>query len=181
MEYVPVCPEVECGLGVPRETMRLVGDPRTVKEDFGSDHWNVLLDLDGDGYKEYWIDLDGGWTQKDENNEYYDRVQILYDNNNRQDIPDPDATGVRVDEFRAYNGNETCTSTPCAAGQNCSFTRVREATDGTGDYWIDLQVPMTAFKDSEGKCQEKKNVGLNKFLSVHGCLIAYQSQIDKFK
>jgi uncharacterized protein YbbK (DUF523 family) len=28
LEFVPVCPEVECGLGVPRETMRLVGDPR---------------------------------------------------------------------------------------------------------------------------------------------------------
>jgi uncharacterized protein YbgA (DUF1722 family)/uncharacterized protein YbbK (DUF523 family) len=27
MEFVPVCPEVECGLGVPREAMRLVGDP----------------------------------------------------------------------------------------------------------------------------------------------------------
>lgn len=26
-DYVPVCPEVECGLGVPREAMRLVGDP----------------------------------------------------------------------------------------------------------------------------------------------------------
>jgi len=25
--YVPVCPEVECGLGVPRESMRLVGNP----------------------------------------------------------------------------------------------------------------------------------------------------------
>jgi uncharacterized protein YbgA (DUF1722 family)/uncharacterized protein YbbK (DUF523 family) len=27
VEYVPVCPEVECGLSVPREAMRLVGDP----------------------------------------------------------------------------------------------------------------------------------------------------------
>jgi uncharacterized protein YbgA (DUF1722 family)/uncharacterized protein YbbK (DUF523 family) len=27
MEFVPVCPEAECGLGVPREAMRLVGDP----------------------------------------------------------------------------------------------------------------------------------------------------------
>jgi uncharacterized protein YbgA (DUF1722 family)/uncharacterized protein YbbK (DUF523 family) len=26
VEFVPVCPEVECGLGVPREAMRLVGD-----------------------------------------------------------------------------------------------------------------------------------------------------------
>jgi len=33
VEYVPVCPEFECGLGVPREPMRLVGDaaaPRLV-------------------------------------------------------------------------------------------------------------------------------------------------------
>ena len=28
VEYVPVCPEVECGFGVPREPLRLVGDPR---------------------------------------------------------------------------------------------------------------------------------------------------------
>ncbi len=27
LEFVPVCPEVECGLGVPREVMRLVGEP----------------------------------------------------------------------------------------------------------------------------------------------------------
>jgi len=27
VDYVPVCPEVECGLGVPRESMRLVGNP----------------------------------------------------------------------------------------------------------------------------------------------------------
>ena len=26
-DFIPVCPEVECGLPVPRETMRLVGDP----------------------------------------------------------------------------------------------------------------------------------------------------------
>jgi len=27
VDFVPVCPEVECGLGVPRESLRLVGDP----------------------------------------------------------------------------------------------------------------------------------------------------------
>jgi len=27
VEYVPVCPEVECGLPIPRESMHLVGDP----------------------------------------------------------------------------------------------------------------------------------------------------------
>jgi len=29
VEFVPVCPEVECGLGVPREPMRLVGSPES--------------------------------------------------------------------------------------------------------------------------------------------------------
>jgi uncharacterized protein YbgA (DUF1722 family)/uncharacterized protein YbbK (DUF523 family) len=29
VEYVPVCPEVEVGLGIPRESMRLVGNPDT--------------------------------------------------------------------------------------------------------------------------------------------------------
>jgi uncharacterized protein YbgA (DUF1722 family)/uncharacterized protein YbbK (DUF523 family) len=28
-DFVPVCPEVECGLSVPREAMRLVGDPES--------------------------------------------------------------------------------------------------------------------------------------------------------
>ena len=27
VDYFPVCPEVECGMGVPRETLRLVGEP----------------------------------------------------------------------------------------------------------------------------------------------------------
>ncbi|ADH87277.1 YbgA family protein [Desulfurivibrio alkaliphilus] len=39
--FVPVCPETECGLGVPREAMRLVGDPaspRLVTIRSGIDH-----------------------------------------------------------------------------------------------------------------------------------------------
>jgi uncharacterized protein YbgA (DUF1722 family)/uncharacterized protein YbbK (DUF523 family) len=39
--FVPVCPEVECGLGVPREAMRLMGDPaapRLVTVRTGVDH-----------------------------------------------------------------------------------------------------------------------------------------------
>lgn len=45
VEWVPVCPEVEAGLGTPREAMRLVGDPRhprllTIKS--GKDHTRAL-------------------------------------------------------------------------------------------------------------------------------------------
>jgi uncharacterized protein YbgA (DUF1722 family)/uncharacterized protein YbbK (DUF523 family) len=41
VRWVPVCPEVECGLPVPRETLRLVGDvnaPRLVTSRTGIDH-----------------------------------------------------------------------------------------------------------------------------------------------
>jgi hypothetical protein len=41
VEFVPVCPEVECGLGIPREAMHLVGDPnnpRLVTVRSGVDH-----------------------------------------------------------------------------------------------------------------------------------------------
>ncbi len=41
VEWVPVCPEAECGLSVPREAMRLVGglaDPRLVTRTTGIDH-----------------------------------------------------------------------------------------------------------------------------------------------
>jgi uncharacterized protein YbgA (DUF1722 family)/uncharacterized protein YbbK (DUF523 family) len=40
LEFVPVCPEVECGFGVPRESLRLVGDverPRMVTSRTGVD------------------------------------------------------------------------------------------------------------------------------------------------
>ncbi len=41
VDYIPVCPEAECGLGIPREAMRLVGDPaapRLVTITTGLDH-----------------------------------------------------------------------------------------------------------------------------------------------
>ena len=40
VRWVPVCPEVECGLGVPRESMRLIGSseaPRLVTTRTGVD------------------------------------------------------------------------------------------------------------------------------------------------
>jgi len=46
VEYVPVCPEVECGLPTPRETMRLVGDvdaPRLVTRKTKIDHTARML------------------------------------------------------------------------------------------------------------------------------------------
>jgi uncharacterized protein YbbK (DUF523 family) len=44
-EYVPVCPEVACGLHVPRETLHLVGDPaspRLITSRTGVDHTETM-------------------------------------------------------------------------------------------------------------------------------------------
>ena len=46
VDWVPVCPEVECGLPVPREAMRLVGDPkapRLVTVNTRVDHTDCML------------------------------------------------------------------------------------------------------------------------------------------
>ena len=45
MEFVPVCPEVECGMPIPRETLRLVGSedaPRLVTSRSGVDHTELM-------------------------------------------------------------------------------------------------------------------------------------------
>ncbi len=46
VDFVPVCPEVECGLGIPREAMRLVGDidqPRLVTIRSRKDYTEQML------------------------------------------------------------------------------------------------------------------------------------------
>ncbi len=48
VSYVAVCPEVECGLPIPREAMRLVGDidnPRLVNTNSGTDQTKRMLDF----------------------------------------------------------------------------------------------------------------------------------------
>ncbi len=46
VKYVPVCPEVECGFGTPREPLRLVGDPdhpRLVTSRTNQDHTERMI------------------------------------------------------------------------------------------------------------------------------------------
>jgi len=46
VEFFPVCPEVECGLPIPRESMRLVGDPQSPRLMTGNtkqDHTDRML------------------------------------------------------------------------------------------------------------------------------------------
>ena len=46
VEYIPVCPEVECGFGIPREPFRLVGDcenPHLVTSRTNHDHTERMI------------------------------------------------------------------------------------------------------------------------------------------
>jgi uncharacterized protein YbbK (DUF523 family) len=69
VEWVPVCPEVELGLGVPREPIRLVGaasSPRLVAERSGADHTRAMLRLAEARVRELArLDLDGYVTKRD--------------------------------------------------------------------------------------------------------------------
>ena len=60
VEYVPVCPEVECGFGIPREAFRLVGNPESPRLVTSSTHQDYtermmkwakrrVIELEGEG------------------------------------------------------------------------------------------------------------------------------------
>src|SRR6266545_8030867 len=68
VEWVPVCPEVEVGMSVPREPIRLIGDPaapRLVAERSGKDHTRAMLRFSEARVRELErLDLDGWVTKK---------------------------------------------------------------------------------------------------------------------
>jgi uncharacterized protein YbgA (DUF1722 family)/uncharacterized protein YbbK (DUF523 family) len=69
VEWVPVCPELEVGMGVPREPIRLVGAaaaPRLVAERSGEDHTDAMLRFSEARVRELeGLDLAGYVTKKD--------------------------------------------------------------------------------------------------------------------
>lgn len=69
VEWVAVCPELELGLGVPREPIRLAGrasGPRLVAERSGKDHTAAMLRYAEARVRELaLLDLDGYVTKKD--------------------------------------------------------------------------------------------------------------------
>jgi hypothetical protein len=121
--------------------MRIGADPRDNSTvGFNSYHWNILFDLNADGYKDYWIDVDGSYGT----NGNPDRVQILYDAAHAQIITDLNT--ARVDQFTARASVDTAN----CGGAGTSHTRTYAASDGSGDWYLEVQVPMTALNDRAG-------------------------------
>ncbi len=69
VELVPVCPELELGMGVPREPIRLVGAaaaPRVVGNESGRDHTEAMLRFAEERVRELErLDLAGYVTKED--------------------------------------------------------------------------------------------------------------------
>ena len=99
VEWVPVCPEVEAGLGTPREAMRLIGDPRhprlvTIRS--GKDHTQALVKMADNRMKELKeLDLSGYVFKKDSPSCGIERVRIFNENG----VPSRNGVGVFARAF----------------------------------------------------------------------------------
>jgi uncharacterized protein YbgA (DUF1722 family)/uncharacterized protein YbbK (DUF523 family) len=80
VEWIPVCPEVEAGLGTPREAMRLVGDPqhpRLVTVKSGTDYTHAVERMTAHRIQELEeLDLSGYVFKKDSPSCGMERVRI---------------------------------------------------------------------------------------------------------
>ncbi len=97
--YVPVCPEVEAGFGVPRETMRLVGDvdnPRLIKTRSLSDHTDQMRNWAKRRVKELEAEnLCGYIFKKDSPSSGLMRVKVYND----KGMPEKKGVGLFAREF----------------------------------------------------------------------------------
>lgn len=99
VEWVPVCPEVEAGLGTPREAMRLVGSsrhPRLVTIKSGNDHTSALETMAEKRIEELKeLDLSGYVFKKDSPSCGVERVRIY----NAHGMPSRNGVGLFARAF----------------------------------------------------------------------------------
>ncbi|MEO6308526.1 MAG: DUF523 and DUF1722 domain-containing protein [Nitrospiraceae bacterium] len=99
VEWVPICPEVEAGLGTPREAMRLVGDPQnprllTIKS--GTDHTRALETLTTNRIAQLMeLDLSGYVFKKGSPSCGIERVRIY----NEHGMPNRNGVGLFARAF----------------------------------------------------------------------------------
>jgi uncharacterized protein YbgA (DUF1722 family)/uncharacterized protein YbbK (DUF523 family) len=83
VEFFPVCPEVECGLPIPREAMRLVGDPESphlITSNTKQDHTERMLSWCSEKVRELEdLDLYGFIFKKGSPSSGMERVKVYND------------------------------------------------------------------------------------------------------
>lgn len=102
VEWVPVCPEVEVGLGIPREAMRLVGDaraPRLITIKTGIDHTHAMERFSHRHVRELEaMDLCGYVFKKDSPSCGTERVRVY----NRHGMPNRTGVGLFARAFMEH-------------------------------------------------------------------------------
>jgi uncharacterized protein YbgA (DUF1722 family)/uncharacterized protein YbbK (DUF523 family) len=102
VDYIPVCPEVECGLGVPREAMRLIGNrenPRLITIHTRVDHTERMIQWARGRVRELkTLGLCGFIFKSDSPSSGMERVKIY----NEQGIPAKNGVGLFAREFMAH-------------------------------------------------------------------------------
>lgn len=133
----------------------LDGDPH-FKTGYKSRHWNILLDVDGDGYKEFWLDLSGDYSQNGP-----DVLKLYYENLSRQDLTSTTSTLKYVFPADSISGSST------------SFVRygsqARTGEGGELDYYIDMQIPVKYLDladDGSENCSVSSATRLSAFYST---------------
>jgi uncharacterized protein YbgA (DUF1722 family)/uncharacterized protein YbbK (DUF523 family) len=102
VEWVPVCPEVEAGFGTPREAMRLVGEPgsiRLVTIKTGLDHTHVMERFSHSRMRELEaLDLSGYVFKKDSPSCGVERVRLY----TPQGMPSRKGVGIFARAFQEH-------------------------------------------------------------------------------
>jgi uncharacterized repeat protein (TIGR01451 family) len=121
---------------------------------YDSYHWDVLLDIDGDDWKEFVIDLSGDFSGSKP-----DRLYVFYNDDNTQTYS---PTNDWITEFYAAGNTAT------GDAQTYNHTRVLAATGGAdaSQVWLDFQVPITAFKNKGGIQQVLPSTAVRLFYST---------------
>jgi uncharacterized repeat protein (TIGR01451 family) len=113
---------------------RVAGDPRHGGQyAYKAYHWDILLEVDGDQWSEFVVDLNGG-----DGYFKFGTVGVYYSDTDDYEY-DPDTDWVWLQE---------------ATGKNNKFTNPRlidydDADDENNQWWVEYKVPVTAFTDQD--------------------------------
>lgn len=107
------------------------GDP------FDATQWSLLIDTDGDGWKEFVIWLDG---RSGISGDTLDKVRVLYENTNTQAV----AAAVQTFSQKMIFPDRDARANVYDYG----WARAIALADGTSNWYADWQIPMTVFNVS---------------------------------
>ena len=136
--------------------LRIDGPPNGggISEPFSSESWTILFDTDGDGFKEWVVMLDGS----DGDSTEPDDIVVAYNNDNQHSWSASDeawrqdsADTTQADGPAVSGGVDAWDTDPNTFIWDWGRTRVvqidttKAAWDNNVEYFIDIQVPLSAF------------------------------------